>query len=205
MVLVHFTLRELPPCALRRPPDDLASEKNHGSKRKPSVEAGRDDALAKREHWKNHGEEVRSRKSTVRPPAAPGVQDAGCPHPRERNDPDHHTCRRCNEQPAKHGAYGKPPRQYVGADVPEPIGSRFRGNVRHDELPCAATCPRAARARLRNRRPRHVAIGAEHIAVAGFRLEPRAAPVAVIEKLARVSRHRFRFSRAAVRTSDNGS
>ena len=32
---------------------------------------------------------------------------------------------------------------------------------------------------------RHVAIGAEHTAVAGFWLEPRAAPVAVIEKLAR--------------------
>ena len=37
-------LGELPPCALRRPPDDLASEKNHGSERKPCVEAGRDDA-----------------------------------------------------------------------------------------------------------------------------------------------------------------
>jgi hypothetical protein len=82
-------------------------------------------------------------------------------------------------------AYGKPPRQYVGADAPEPIGSRFRGDIRHDQLPCAATCPRATRARLRNRRARRVAIGAEHTAVAGFWLEPRAAPVAVIEKLAR--------------------
>src|ERR1700730_7429655 len=75
-------LGELPPCALRRPPDDPASEKNDGSERKPSVEAGRDDPLAKREHWKNHREEVRSRKSTVRPPATLGIQDASCPHPR---------------------------------------------------------------------------------------------------------------------------
>jgi hypothetical protein len=152
-------LGELPPCALRRPPDDPASEKNDGSERKPSVEAGRDDALAKREHRKNHGEVVRSRKSTVRPPAAPCVQDAGCPHPRERNNPDHHTCRRCNEQPGKHGAYGKPPRQYVGAYAPKPIGCRFRLDIRHDQLPCAATCRRAARVRLLNRRARHVGIG----------------------------------------------
>jgi hypothetical protein len=39
--------------------------------------------------------------------------------------------------------------------------------------------------RLLNRRARHVAIGAELTAVAGFGLEPRAAPLAVIEKLAR--------------------
>src|ERR1700730_11836793 len=61
--------------------------------------------------------------------------------------------------------------------------------------------PRAARARLRNRRARHVAIGAEHTAVAGFWLEARVAPVVVIEKLARaVSRVSGRAAQWAAAT-----
>src|SRR3974390_2085942 len=50
-----------------------------------------------------------------------------------------------------------------------------------------------------NRRTGNRAVGAEHAAVAGLRLEHRCAPLALIEKLARVRRHRFQLGVTALR------
>ena len=47
-------------------------------------------------------------------------------------------------------------------------------------------------------------VGTEHAAVAGLRLEHRAAPFAVVIILARISGHRFDGPMAAMRTANGG-
>ena len=68
-------------------------------------------------------------------------------------------------------------------------------------VPCGAL---AAVARFLNRRTRHVAIRAKYATVACFWFQPHTASDAVVEKLTRISRHRFDFGITAVWASNGG-
>jgi hypothetical protein len=58
--------------------------------------------------------------------------------------------------------------------------------------------------RVLYRRTRHIAIRAEHAAVTRERLEDSAAALAIVEKLAGIGRHCFRFPMSTMRTCDCG-
>jgi hypothetical protein len=166
----RISLREFPPGVLRPPPDYLAAEDNHHAKHNPCVKARGDDAQAECKHGNHHRQVIRARESTMRASASPGVEKACRPHPGQRDQPNGCAGRHVNQQSENKRRVRKPPGQYVGTGIAQPISRGKNSGACRDRSPRAAASIAAFTITLRlHRRARHRAVRAKHATVARLR------------------------------------